>query len=549
MASMMQHTRMARTPALRLLNELVGKRAQGEATGLPPEDAHARVTGQRMPDGVVAAGAAEALRPAPLPVAMARGAHSRIVIIGAGIAGITAALTLADNGVSSTIYEASERIGGRMHSDLRGYWADGQVSEWCGELIDQDHETILSLARRYGLAISDVVGAEPESSQDTLFFGGQYYTKRQAAIDFRPVYRALQRDVRAASYPTRFDSITPAGWALDHMSIWDWIESRVPGGHGSPFGQLVDVAYNIEYGAETTDQSALNLVYLLGDGAKPSNFAIFGKSDERYRISGGNERLPVAVAHDLAGRGVSIKTGRRLEAIRRLSDGSYGMTIEGSAVQVVADHVVLALPFAVLRTLDYSAAGFEELKDTAIQELGRGRNAKLQLQFTDRGWNERGGWPGISNGATYADTGYQNTWDVTRAQSGAQGILVDFTGGDVAAAFRPQAPYSDASSPAVTAYAAAFLGQLKPVLPGISDKWTGRATLSVPSLDPNLGVSYSYYRVGQYTRFGGYENVRQGNVHFCGEHCSQDFQGFMEGAASEGVRAAEEILTDLSAVA
>ena len=74
----------------------------------------------------------------------------------------------------------------------------------------------------------------------------------------------------AASYPTTYFIHTDAGVALDQMSVYDWIESRVPGGHKSPFGRLLDFAYNIEYGAETSDQSALNLVYLLGYKRSPA---------------------------------------------------------------------------------------------------------------------------------------------------------------------------------------------------------------------------------------------------------------------------------------
>ena len=69
--------------------------------------------------------------------------------------------------------------------------------------------------------------------------------------------------------------------------------------------------------------------------------------------------------------------------------------------------------------------------------------------------------------------------------------------------------------------------------------------LSTPWSDPNLLSSYSCWKVGQYTAFSGYEGMRQGKIHFGGEHCSQDFQGYMEGGASEGVRAAGEILDDL----
>jgi monoamine oxidase len=545
-----------RTPLLRSLAQLAHDHALAEAHGVQPDDVRAKraeaaerrigeISRRDFLAGSAAAGAALALGASAGLARPVQAAGPRIAIVGGGIAGLTTALTLADKGVASTVYESTGRIGGRMHSDARGYWSDSQTSEWCGELIDSNHKTILTLAQRFKLATVDLLGAEPNSSEDTYRFFGAYYPKAQADIDFQPVHQALQNDVQAASYPTLYNLNTPAGVALDHMSVYDWIESRVPGGHRSPFGQLLDVAYNIEYGAESTDQAALNLVYLLGYKARPGNFAIFGASDERYHIAGGNERLPQTIAADLAARGTSVLTGWRMTSIVRQKDGSYALTFAGVKTPVVADQVVLALPFAVLRTLDYGRAGFDDLKDVAIQELGRGRNDKLQLQFKSRLWNHAGAWPGISNGSTYADTGYQNTWDVSRGQAGATGILVDYTGGNVAASFRPSTPYSDATNAATAAYARTFLGQLEPVYPGITAQWNGKATLSVPALDPSLNCSYSYWRVGQYTAFSGYEKQRQGNVHFAGEHCSQDFQGFMEGGASEGVRAGGEILADL----
>jgi monoamine oxidase len=330
------------------------------------------------------------------------------------------------------------------------------------------------------------------------------------------------------------------------MSLFDWIESRVPGGHSSPMGKLLDVAYNEEYGAETNVQSSLNIVYLLGFQPSPGNFSIFGASDERFHIVGGNERLPQAIASALAPG--SVLTGWRMTAIKVNADGSIGLTFDTGAPTsqtVVADHVILTLPFAVLRTLDFKKANFEALKQTAIQQLGDGRDTKLQLQFANRFWNGSGPW-GLSNGNSYADTGFMNTWEATRGQPGPTGILVDYTGGNIAGSFVPSTPYSNAATnPQVTTYAQSFLRQIEPVFPGISNQWTGKATLSVPALDPNLNLSYSYWKTGQYHTFSGFEGVRQGNIHFAGEHCSINFQGFMEGGASEGVRAAGEILTDL----
>ncbi|HET8852700.1 MAG TPA: FAD-dependent oxidoreductase, partial [Ktedonobacteraceae bacterium] len=101
-----------------------------------------------------------------------------------------------------------------------------------------------------------------------------------------------------------------------------------------------------------------------------------------------------------------------------------------------------------------------------------------------------------------------------------------------------------ADSKEIQYYAQHCLQQLERVFPGISAYYTGKAALSYPTGDPYLLGSYACWRVGQYTLFGGYEGVRQGPVHFAGEHCSVEFQGFMEGAAREGARAAQEILQD-----
>jgi monoamine oxidase len=316
----------------------------------------------------------------------------------------------------------------------------------------------------------------------------------------------------------------------------------VPGGHSSRFGRLLDVAYNEEYGAETTDQAALNLMYLLAYQASPGNFSIFGKSDERFHIAGGNEQLPGAIAGYLGTQ--TINLGWAMQSIKANADGtvSMGFTTPTTNQVVTADHVILCMSFSVLRTLDYKNANFDRLKKTAITQLGSGNNAKLQLQFSSRYWNTPGLW-GLSNGNVYSDIGTQNAWDVTRGQDGVPGILVQYSGGKVARSYAPSTPYSNASTnPQVTAYANKFLAQLETIYPGITNQWNGRATLSTPWHDPLLNCSYSYWKPGQYVGFSGYEGMAQGNIHFGGEHCSQDFQGYMEGGAQEGARAAGEIL-------
>lgn len=536
---------MPRTPLLRAIR----KRLRTLPSVLPPSSLPADQGSSAVPAPLppvtrreFLAGAGTLLLGAALPgAAWADRRQPRIAIVGGGIAGLNCALTLDDHGVRSTIYEASPRLGGRMFS-LTGYWDEGQVSEWCGELIDTGHKTIRGLAKRFGLPVDNLLEAQAPGSEDTFYFGGRHYPKARFDADMEPVLEAAARDLKAAGYPTTFDSSTPEGRALDALSVRGWIESRVPGGMASDLGQLLDVAYNIEYGAETTDQSSLNLLYLLAYQGDPHAPAVFGESDEAYHIAGGNERLPRAIAAHL---GMDrFVTGRRLVKLAQTATGPVRLGFQSAQglQEVEADLVVLALPFSALREVDLSQAGFDALKLRAIRELGNGRNAKTQLQFRRRVWAGTGAWPGVGTGSSYSDTGYQSGWEVTRAQAGSSGILNFYSGGDVTGALKAEQPFASAGNAAARRDAEAMLAAGEPVFPGLSAEWNGKFTQSIPHLSPFFRASYAYYRVGQYAAFGGYEGARQGRVFFAGDHCSRDFQGYMEGGASEGARAAGDVL-------
>ncbi len=167
----------------------------------------------------------------------------------------------------------------------------------------------------------------------------------------------------------------------------------------------------------------------------------------------------------------NVKTGYAMQKLAATSGGRYEITFDkpgGAAATVTADYVVLALPFAVLSGLDTSRAGFDVLKKEAISELGRGRNGKTQLQFSSRLWNQHGGWHGISNGSSYADTGYQAGWDVTRAQPGDAGIMVFYSGGSTTGAMAAARPYSDIDAPGVRSDVSTALQRAEPVFPGLS---------------------------------------------------------------------------------
>ena len=513
---------MARTPLLSRIEAAAAPIAEGAR----PERGLTRRRFLRGAAGVVAATAAGGWL---APLVRSAPPDLRIAIVGGGLAGLTCAYRLRQAGVVATVHEASTRLGGRCWTG-RGEFLDGQIYEHGGELIDSGHLELRHLAQELGLTLDDLLQAEAPGTDVLGHFDGAPYLASEMSADLKTIWQQLHRDVSAASYPTLYNLSTPRGRELDRMSILDWIEAYVPGGIGSRLGQLLDVAYTIEYGAEISEQSSLNLLYLLGY-AGPGQFRIFGKSNEKSHIRGGNDQVVSRLAAALPGQ---ITTGSELVAIRRNASGTFALTFrQGSkAVPVTADHVVLALPFTILRSsVDWSSAGFGPLKATAIREQGMGANSKLHLQFTSRFWNGLG-----SNGETFSDRGYQNTWEVSRAQPGASGILVNYTGGTIGDSFGSGTPRSRARQ---------FLTEVEPVLPGATAGWNGRATLDSWPDNPWTKGSYAYWKVGQYTQFAGVEGEREGNCHFAGEHTSIDFIGYLNGAVETGERAAAEILSDL----
>jgi monoamine oxidase len=525
---------MARTPLARRLQETISAIGEARARDVPVEQVVEERTTRR--EILVRAGAVGAAAAATTSVGrFARAAHGatspRIVVVGAGLAGLTCAYRLKQAGYSAQVYEAHpSRVGGRCWSD-RTSWG-GQITEHGGELIDQGHTAMRRLASELGFRLDNLLAAEPNGTEDFYWFDGAPYTYAQASADLNGIYQKLHKDVSAASYPTTWDSFTPRGYELDHMSIVDWLNETCPGGGASSkLGQLLDVAYNIEYGAESRVQSSLNLLYLLGYSGQ-GQFRVFGPSNEKYHVVGGNDQVPTELAQRLSGQ---INPGYELVAISSNSSRTtWTLTFKQglSTKTVTADYVVLAIPFSIMRSsVDFKKANFERRKETAIKELGMGTNSKLHVQFTKRYWNDL-----ENNGNTFADTGYQNTWEVTRAQPGTSGILVDYTGGTIGASFGSGTPSSRAQQ---------FLSQVDPLLPGLSTYWNGKATVDFWTGYQWTKGSYSYWKVGQYTKFSGIEKTAQGTCHFAGEHTSQDFQGYLNGGVETGERAAGEILAAL----
>ena len=190
-----------------------------------------------------------------------------------------------------------------------------------------------------------------------------------------------------------------------------------------------------------------------------------------------------------------------------------------------------------MRECDLSGLTLSDEKRTIIDELGYGTNAKVMGNFTSPVWRDVHG----SSGSVTADLDFQQSWDTSIGQGGPEGIMTNFLGGQAGI---------DCGEGTAEAW---YTGQ---VLPGLEAVYPGTMAAYIPDsavrmhwpTAPHHKASYTCYKPGQWA-FWSLEGVREGNLHFCGEHCSPEFQGWMEGGAETGGLVAMEIIDDLGATA
>ena len=446
-----------------------------------------------------------------------------MLIIGAGIAGLTAGYRLRQAGVPIRIIEAQNRVGGRMYS-LRNFFADGQVCELGGELVDTNHERIRALAAELRIEFDDLSTDDPSLAHETLYFDGAVRRGREVVDAFVPIARRVSDAI--APFGTdpnvSHEAPRPEALTLDRLSITQWLDSV---GVSGWFRKLLDVAYTTEYGVAPDRQSALNFLLMIDPAPDP--FRIFGESDERFHVRGGNDLIVRTLGDRLAD---AIETNTVLEAIDRRADGTYTCSLRrgSSTTTATSSHVLVTVPFTLFRTVRLGV-DLPEPKRRAIAELGYGTNAKLMVGFSTRVWRERQ----RANGSVLTDLPFQLTWETSRLQSGGAGILTNFTGG---------AHGVELGDGTAADQASRLVADLERVFPGVAAARAGMKEVRFhwPS-HPWTRGSYASYLVGQRTAFGGAEGGAVDGLHFAGEHCSRYAQGFMEGGCETGERAAQAI--------
>lgn len=452
------------------------------------------------------------------------GTKASVAIIGGGMAGLHCAYRLQEAKVAFTVYEASKRVGGRMYTDRESFAP--QVAELGGEFIDSEHTTLHTLAEELEIELDDReadLGAD--TVRDLWWIDGKAVPDDVVVEQFSAVAPMIADLVERLDVDEDEDLYAE----LDAQSLSDWLDENIPAETYPELHAILRSAYRGEYGLEIASQSSLNLIYLIG-ADEPDPFRIFGDSDERYHTHKGNQTF----IDELESRVDEDSVVREYKLVKASGQGPFTLEFETpkGSKKVSATHLVFALPFSLLRDVDLSKLELPDDKRQMIDELGYGTNAKLIGAFSSRVWRTEHD----ASGSVTTDADFQQCWDTSTGQAGEQGILTNFLGGKAgndADAAEPDALYSE------------FVGGLNAAFAGVDEAYVKDSAVRMhwPSFAFSKG-SYACYKPGQWA-FWSLEGEAAGQVYFCGEHTSLEFQGYMEGAAETGARAAGEILEAL----
>jgi monoamine oxidase len=435
----------------------------------------------------------------------------RVVVVGAGLAGLGAASALKAEGADVVVVEASHRVGGRVRT-VHDAFLDGQYSESGAEWVDTVHHRMLELMDRFGVPLLGE-GERWTTIRRWIHRDGELMSPERVREVSPQVDRELdtfESIIEAAADgiadPARPD-LHPDAAALDAQSLADVAAE-------AGLGELAQLfTRRNSQGEFAAEPSQVSLLFVAQQRAHQA--ALSGGADvAAHRAGGGFSRIATGMAQEL---GETVCVGETLLAVRQ-HDG--GVVVRTDQRELVADHVVLACSLVPLRRVEFEPAMPPPLH-AAFHGLAYGTVTKTSVQFAARQWP-----------AGYATTSgrAQRVYEPTIDQPGEAGILMSYCGGDGG---HEWARLAEAERMALaTSEMRSMHGLTADALGGFSRAW---------STEARYGGSYAVYSPGQVTAFWQVLREPWGRVHFAGEHVAT-CTGYMEGALESGELTAARLI-------
>ena len=457
--------------------------------------------------------------------------HADVVVVGAGFAGLTAALRLKQAGKSVLVLEARNRVGGRAHNAAI---PGGQITERGAAFIGPTQDHIAKLASDFG------VGTFP--TYDT---GDNVYVRdgnRSTYSDTGPTGTAppdpvilpeltlvvSQLDQMSTEVPVDAPWNAAKAASYDAQTLQSWVDSNT----ATPqFRELVPMATRPIFGAEPRELSLLFTLFYIAASGNEQNPGTFERNfntrmgAQQDRFDGGTQLVTLRVAKRLGKKRVLLK-----QAVKRIVQKRGGVVVHTKRLQVHAKRVIVAVPPTLAGRIDYRPDLPPE-RDQLTQRLPQGNLTKVAAVYDRPFWRDAG----LTGTAVSTDGFVSATFDDT-PPGGSPGVVFGFVGGDQSIAFNAL-PAGDRRGAVLGQFTQFFGPAASSPIAYLESNWAGERW----SRGSPVGIAGP----GVYTGYGPALRRPVGRIHWAGTETSTYWNGYMDGAVRSGERAAAEVLAEI----
>jgi monoamine oxidase len=446
--------------------------------------------------------------------AASRQAGKRVIVIGAGFGGMSAAYELDKAGYEVTVVEARDRIGGRVHT-LDRFIKDKTV-ESGGEMVGANHSTFAAYAQQFGIHFREIV--YDKDAEAPILLGGERLNAGAARKLWREMKEALSQINADAEKVDAYRPWTSPGAAdLDRRSTAQWIDTLKVADKdvSDQCKQAITIQLTSINGVIPAWQSYLgNLAMVKGGGGER-----YWTDTDYYHCIEGNQLLAEEMSDEIGGESFILSM-----AVTSISVTDSGVTVTlADGRKLEADDVIVAVPCSTWNRIAFDPP----LPGILSPQMGT--NTKFLAAVKQRFWEDDQLSP-----RSLTDGPINLTWEDTNGQPGPNGAcLTAYAGG----------PMADlAMSWSNDDRQDRYLAILEQLYPGLGQQFEKSLFVNWHN-DPLARGSYSFPAPGQVTTIGPVLEAGLGRMHFAGEHCCPAFVGYMEGALQSGALLAKRLAT------